>query len=395
MSRITRRDFVAGGLAASSIALLPEVLPSRAYAKDALKIGVILPSSGVYAQLGLQINQGMRLYFDQVRNHAGGREIQLVTENESSDPSVAVSKATKLIQVDKVDLLTGLVATPAAYAIRDLVHSTGTILVVSNAGGNALTRARKSPYIFRAGFTAWQTAFPLGKWVAERLTKSVYIIAADYAYGRESVAGFKESFLANGGKVIDEVYPPLGSPDFSAYIAKMSAAGPEVLFGFLAGSDGTIFLNQFKQYGLVGRIKLAVIGDMVEENTLAQVGDAALGARSSLQWALLLNNQANKDFIRAHTIAFGSDPSVYSLRGYDAAHVIVDAVNKVEGDTSNKKNFIAALESVKFNSPRGFFEFDPVTHNVIQNIYLREAILTATGVHNKVVADLGRFKDPA
>src|ERR1700674_1922834 len=394
MSRITRRDFVAAGLATGGLSLFPELVPSAARARDALKIGVILPASGVYTQLGDEITKGMRLYFDQMRNKAGGRDIQVIAENESSDPSVAVTKATKLIQSDKVDLLAGIVATPAAYAIRDLVHSTQTVLVVANAGGNALTRARKSPYIFRTSFTAWQFGFPLGKWVADHLTKSVYIIAADYAYGHESVNGFKESYTAAGGKIIDELYPPLGSPDFSSYIAKISAARPEVLFGFLAGSDGTIFLNQFKQYGLAGRVKLAVIGDMVEENTLAQVGDAALGARSTLHWALLMNNQANKDFVKGFTIKYGTDPSVYAMRGFDTARVIVDAVNALEGDTSDKKKFVAALESVKFDSPRGRFEFDPVTHNVIQDVYLREAVLTATGVHNRVVADLGRIRDP-
>jgi branched-chain amino acid transport system substrate-binding protein len=394
MSRIARRDFVAGSLAAGGLALFPELLPSVARASDVLKIGVILPASGVYAQLGDEIAKGMRLYFDQVHNKAAGREIQVISENESSDPSVAVTKATKLIESDKVDLLAGIVATPSAYAIRDLVNSTQTILVVANAGGNALTRDRKSPYIFRTSFTAWQFGFPLGKWVADHLTKSVYIIAADYAYGHESVNGFKESYAAAGGKVIDELYPPLGSPDFSSYIAKISAARPEVLFGFLAGSDGVIFLNQFKQYGLVGSVKLAVIGDMVEENTLSQVGDAALGARSTLHWALLMNNQANKDFVKGYTIKYATDPSVYSMRGFDTARVIVDAVNKLGGDTSDKKKFVAALESVKFDSPRGRFEFDPVTHNVVQDVYLREAIQTATGVHNRVVADLGRFRDP-
>lgn len=391
---ITRRDFLKAGMAAGAASLLPQSYATRAMAKDALKIGVILPASGVYTQLGEDIARGMRLYFDVVHNRAGGREIVLINQDESTDPSVAVSKATKLIESDKVDLLTGIVSTPSAYAIRDLVTSAQIPLVVANAGGNALTRARKSPYIFRAGFTAWQFANPLGTWTANQLSKSVYMIAADYAYGHESAQGFKDAFTAAGGKVIDEIYTPLGSPDFSAYIAKIAAAKPEVLFGFLAGTDGTIFLRQFQQFGLSRSIKLAVIGDMVEENTLSQVGDAALGAHSTLHWALLLKNSENKRFVEDYQIRFGGEPSVYSMRGYDAAHVIVDAVNKLEGDVSNKKNVIDAFTSVKFASPRGPFEFDPVTHNIVQNVYLREAILTGTGVHNKVVSNLGVIRDP-
>ncbi len=257
-----------------------------------------------------------------------------------------------------------------------------------------MTRARKSPYIFRTSFSAWQFANPLGTWTANHLNKQVFVIAADYAYGRESAQGFKDAFVAAGGKVTDEVYPPLGSPDFTPYIAKIASAKPDVLFGFLAGSDATIFLRQFQQFGLSKSIKLAVIGDMVEENTLSAVGDAALGAHSTLHWALLLKNPENDRFVQDYSIRYGGDPSVYSMRGFDTAHTIVDAVNRLDGDTSNKKNVIAAFEAVRFNSPRGPFEFDPVTHNVIQDIYLREVILTGTGVHNKVVADLGRIRDP-
>lgn len=391
---LTRRDFLKAGLAASAAGAFAQALPTRAAAKDALKIGVILPASGVYAELGDQIAKGMRMYFDEVHNQAGGREIVIVNQDESSDPSVAVSKATRLIESDKVDLLAGIVATPSAYAIRDLVTNAQVPLIIANAGGDALTRARKSPYIFRTSFSAWQFANPLGTWTANKLSKSVFMLAADYAYGRESAADFKGAYTAAGGKVIDEVYSPLGSPDFSAYIAKIAAARPDTLFSFLAGSDSAIFLRQFQQFGLSRSVKLAVIGDMVEENTLAAVGNAAEGAHSTLHWALLLRNPENTRFVQDYQIRFGTDPSVYSLRGFDTARVIVEGVNALGGDTSDKKKVIAAFEGVKFASPRGAFEFDPVTHNVIQNVYLREVVLTGTGDHNKVVSDLGRIKDP-
>jgi branched-chain amino acid transport system substrate-binding protein len=391
---LTRRDFIKAGAAAGGLSLLSQTLPTKAAAKEALKVGVILPTSGVYAELGDQIAKGMRLYLDEVHNKAGGREIVIVSENESSDPSVAVSKATKLIESDKVDLLAGIVATPSAYAIRDLVTNAQVPLIIANAGGDALTRARKSPYIFRTSFSAWQFANPLGTWVANKFSKQVFMIAADYAYGRESAGDFKAAYVAAGGKVLDEIYPPLGSPDFSSYIAKIAAAKPEVLFGFLAGSDGVIFLRQFQQFGLSKSIKLAVIGDMVEENTLAAIGNAAEGAHSTLHWALLLKNPENERFVQDYQIRFGVDPSVYSMRGFDTARVIVDAVNKLDGDTSNKAKVISAFESVKFASPRGQFEFDPVTHNVVQDVYLREVILTGTGDHNKVLSNLGRIRDP-
>lgn len=220
-----RRRFLKEGLALGLGLALGRARAQR----EALRIGVVLPYSGVYAQLGEDITNGMLLYFEEVRNQAGGRPIQLVREDETADPTVALRKVTKLVEQDRVDLLTGLVSTASAYAVRDYVHSTRNILIVSNAGGNALTRERKSPYIFRTSFTSWQVSFPLGRWVAERLGRRVAIVAADYAFGRESAAAFKESFQAAGGQVVDEVYTPLGSTDFSAAIARVGRARPQAV----------------------------------------------------------------------------------------------------------------------------------------------------------------------
>uniref|UniRef100_A0A7C5VIE4 Twin-arginine translocation signal domain-containing protein n=1 Tax=Thermus caliditerrae TaxID=1330700 RepID=A0A7C5VIE4_9DEIN len=387
--RYTRRRFLKQSLAVG-VGLAMGVRGQR----QALRIGVVLPYSGVYAQLGQDITDGMLLYFEEVKNQAGGRPIQLVREDETADPSVALRKVTKLVEQDRVDLLTGLVSTASAYAVRDYVHNSRNVLIVSNAGGNALTRERKSPYIFRTSFTSWQISFPLGRWMAERVTKRVAVVAADYAFGRESVAAFKESFLAAGGQVIQETYTPLGSTDFSAVLTRLLQARPGAVFGFLAGSDAAIFLRQYAQFGLKDMIPLATTGFTVEEDVIRAVGQAAEGAYSSLHWAVRLALPENQRFVQAFRKRFGRTPSVYAMQGYDTARVIVEAVNALQGDLANKDKLVEALEGVRFRGPRGLFEFDPKTHQVIQNIYVRQVRNVGSELANVVVADLGRVRDP-
>ncbi|WP_253665311.1 ABC transporter substrate-binding protein [Thermus scotoductus] len=386
---MTRRRFLQKTLAAG-VGLAAGVRAQR----DALRIGVVLPYSGVYAQLGEDITNGMLLYFEERKNLAGGRPIQLIREDETADPSVALRKLTKLVEQDRVDLLTGLVSTASAYAVRDFVHNTRNVLLVSNAGGNALTRERKSPYIFRTSFTSWQVSFPLGRWVAERVAKRVAVVAADYAFGRESVAAFKESFLAAGGEVVQETYTPLGSTDFSAAIARLRQARPGAVYSFLAGSDAAIFLRQYAQFGLKGNVPLTTTGFTVEEDVIQAVGAAAEGAYSSLHWAVRLAIPENQRFVQAYQRRFGRSPSVYAVQGYDTARVIVEAVNALQGDVSNKSRLVEALEGVRFRGPRGLFEFDPKTHHVIQNIYVRQVRNVGGELANVVVADLGKVRDP-
>ncbi|BCP67621.1 ABC transporter substrate-binding protein [Thermus thermophilus] len=387
--RYTRRRFLKQSLAVG-VGLAMGVRAQR----EALRIGVVLPYSGVYAQLGQDITDGMLLYLEEVKNQAGGRPVQLVREDETADPAVALRKVTKLVEQDRVDLLTGLVSTASAYAVRDYVHNTRNVLIVSNAGGNALTRDRKSPYIFRTSFTSWQVSFPMGRWVAERVTKRVAVVAADYAFGRESVAAFKESFLAAGGQVVQETYTPLGSTDFSAVLTRLLQARPGAIFGFLAGSDAAIFLRQYAQFGLKGSIPLTTTGFTVEEDVIGAVGQAAEGAYSSLHWAVRLALPENQRFVQSFRRKFGRTPSVYSMQGYDTARVIVEAINALQGDTSNKDKLVEALEGVRFRGPRGLLEFDPKTHQVIQNVYVRQVRNIGNELANAVVADLGRVRDP-
>ncbi|MFC5848806.1 ABC transporter substrate-binding protein [Deinococcus petrolearius] len=373
---------------------LSATAPAFAQTTGSVKIGVLLPSSGVYAQLGEEGFKGLSLYLDSVGNKVAGKTIQLVREDEGADPAVALSKANKMISSDKVDLMAGVVLTPSAYALSSVVEKANVPLVVFNAAGNALTRERKNPYVFRVSGNAWQYSNPFGRYVASKVSKNTFLIAADYAFGKESVADFKASYAAAGGKVAGEVYTPLGSTDFSPYLARIAAARPAAVYAVLSGADAVLFMKQFAQFGLNKSVKLAVFGDMTDEKFIGAVGDSAVGYLSALPWAYDLPNDANRAFISAYRAKYKEAPGVFAQRGWDTARVIVEALKRTKGNVSNKPALLGALRSVSFPSPRGTFRFDSVTQNVINPVYVREVARTPDGLVNRLVTTLGTYKDP-
>lgn len=395
MSTVSRRKVLEAGLALGAAVGAGRFYLVRAQQARPIRIGVILSYSGVYTRLGQEITRGMELYLEKVGNQAGGRPIQLIKEDEEADPAVALRKARKLVESDGVDLLAGVILTPSVYALRDYIHERQIPLIVSNAAANGVTRgANKSPYLFRVSVTAWQPAYPFGRWVAENVSRRVFLLAADYGFGRESIAAFKESYVPAGGQAVDEVYTPLGSTDFSAVISRIGALRPEAVFAVLSGSDAVIFMRQFVQFGLNRTVRLAVSGETVDETVLEAIGPAAVGALSADQWVYTLDTPANQNFIREYRERYRSVPNHFAVRGYDTAQVIVQALDAVQGDLSDKSRFIQAMERVRIDSPRGLIEFDPATHQVIENVYVREVTQTPEGLVNRLVANLGRVRDP-
>ncbi|HEX5692303.1 MAG TPA: ABC transporter substrate-binding protein, partial [Roseiflexaceae bacterium] len=218
--RLSRRMFLRsaaaiGGVAAAAPLLAACGAPGTGGSGGALKIGLLLPSSDIYAALGASITEGMKMYFESVGNKAGGRDIQIVAEDEGTKPDVAAQKARKLVEQDQVDLVAGIVSSGVAAAVRDYFHDNKKFLILANAGADALTRGAKSPYIFRASFSNWQPNWPMGKWVAENIGKKAFVSVPDYAAGAETVSAFRNSFEAAGGQVVSvqkTPFPNMGDP---------------------------------------------------------------------------------------------------------------------------------------------------------------------------------------
>ncbi len=394
---LSRRSFIKAaatvGAAAAAGPLLAACKPAAPSAP--LKLGVLLPYSDIYAVLGESITEAMKMYFEEVGNSAGGRTIELITEDTEIKPDVAQQKARKLVEQDKVDLVTGIVSSGVAVALRDYFDETQNILIISNAGANSMTRGAKSKYIFRTSFTNWQPNWPLGTWAYKNIGKKAVISVPDYGAGHDMENAFANSFLAAGGEIVSAQYTPfpnMGDP--APFITDLKNAGADMVFAFYSGGAAVTFVKAYGEFGLTGSIPFVCAGFTVEEDVLPAEGDAALGAKSGLHWSLVLDNPENKKFTAAYKARTGKDANVFAVQGYDTARVIHEAINKVQGNTTDKDKLIEAISGVTFTGPRGAFKFDPNTHNVVQHIYAREVRKVDGALHNYVLEDLGEIADP-
>ncbi len=396
MTDLSRRTFLgAAGTVAAGAAVGPWV--RRAHAQGApLKIGLVLPYSGVYAVLGESITQAMELVFARENWTVAGRKIELIKEDDEMQPPVGIRKTEKLIESDKVDILTGPVHSGILMGMRDKVHNSKTVLIVSNAGADAISRERCSKWIFRTSFSNWQPNQPMGAWVAKNVSKDVFIMAPNYQAGKDQLGAFKETFVPAGGKLVGEDYPKLGETDYAPYLTKVRQSGAKAVYAFFSGTDAVNFVKQYASFGLKQTIKLTGAGFLTEPDVLPAQGASALGVITGHFYTPLLDNGANHKFVKEFRDKFfGKMPDGFACQGYDTAEVIVRAVKAVNGNTQDKDKLVDAIAKVEFDSPRGRFRFDPKTHNVIQPyIYIREVKEVAGGLNNVPIDKVADVRDP-
>jgi branched-chain amino acid transport system substrate-binding protein len=397
---LPRRDFLKlGATTAGALALAAcggsTPAPSSGPTGPDFKIGAILPSSGTYSELGDSIRKGMQLSFEKVGSRAGNRRIVVLDEDEAAgDTSIPLNKARKLVEQDEVDLLTGLVASPNAVAVRAYVDQNQVPTLISNAGANALSRSLKSAWVYRTSFSNWQPSQPMGKYLIDSGIRRLTLVYSNYAAGLETAAAIKETYT---GQILAEVKPPFPntSGDFAPFITQINSGRPDAMYVFMSGQDAINFLKQ-AQTQLDKSIKVTGSGFFVEQDVLSAIGDAApVGALTGLHWALTLDNKENKDFTDAFKKRFGKTADVFAVQGYDTGRVIVEALDAVRGSTTDKMAFMRAIAKVSFKSPRGDFKFDDNSHNVVNTIYVRQLVHDPKlGATNKVISSTPNVVDP-
>lgn len=354
-----------------------------------VKLGVLVPLSGVYAPLGEDMNQGFDLYLDEHDGKLGGREVELVTVDEGEGPQTAVPAAEKLIRQDRVAAVTGVVSSAVALGVTDLFNESKVPLVISNAGADDLTGEASSDYVWRTSFANSEPNAAFGPYVADQVGDGgVYVIAADYAAGKEAMGGFKETFEAAGGKVAGEQYTPFGeTQDFQPYLNAIQRSGAEAVYCFYAGAEAVAFVKQYKQFGLADELPLYSAGFLTEGGALDAQGDAALGINTSLHYAPDLDNPTNERFSATYQDRFDEEPTTYAVASYDAAAVLDQALGSIDGAVTGEAIAAALGEAGEVDSPRGTWRFSE-THNPIQTYYLREVRKQGDGYTNAVVREL-------
>ena len=375
---------------AAAVAALALAGPAAAQGGAKLRVGLMLPYSGTYTALGNAIENGFRLYVAEQGGKLGGREIEYFKVDDESDPAKAVDNVNKLIKRDNVDVLVGTVHSGVAMAMAKVAKETGTLLMVPNAGADAVTGAMCAPNIFRSSFSNWQTGYAMGQVMATKGHKNAVSITWKYAAGDEMVRGFKEAFEKGGGKVAKELSLPFPNVEFQALLTEIAAAKPDAVFSFFAGGGAVKFVKDYAGAGLKKSIPLYGTGFLTDGTLEAQGADAE-GVMTSLHYADSLNTPRDNNFRLAYAKTYKLQPDVYAVQGYDAAQMLGIGLTAVKGDVSKKAEIAAAIEKAKIDSPRGAFSVSK-SHNPVQDIYLRQV----SGKENKVVGVASKaLADPA
>ena len=342
-----------------------------AQAAEDFKVGLILPFSGVYGGLGGEIARAFELGLEVFGGEVNGRKIVLVKEDTEGKPITGLAKTKKLIHSDKVDVLVGPVSSGVLAAMRDTVHNSQTPFVIANAGHDGISGSKCSPWFVRTSFSNRQIVRPMGQWMYDQGHRNIYLMAPDYAAGHQMMGHFKAGFEAAGGKIIGEEYPPLqGTKDYAPYLAKVKAAKPDALFVFFAGGAAIQFVKSFGDFNIGKDIPLTGAGWLTSPLYIKKQGEGANNIIGSANYVTTIDNAANKQFHAAFKAKHDRGGSEFGVQGYDSARVIVEALQAVNGNTSDKAAFMDAIRNVSFDGPRGKLRFDPINGNIIQHIYV-------------------------
>lgn len=329
-------------------------------------VGLLVPTSGVYAPLGEDMQQGFELYLEQNDGQLGGREVELNVVDEGETPDTGVPGAQRLIQED-VAAVVGIVNSATALGVRDAFEEAEVPLIIANAGADAITGERGSDYVWRTSFSNGDVAAALGKHAAENC-ESVFLAAADYAAGKEATGGFERTFTEAGGTVAGSVFTPFGTTtNYQPFLAQIKQSGADCVYTFFAGAEAVAFTQQYAQFGLKDTSQLYSSGFLTEGGVLQAAGEAATGVETSLHYTDQIDSPRNKEFEEAYRAAYDEAPTVYAVQAYDAAQALdqafetgIDGPEVVEG--------LQGIDTI--DSPRGEFGFDE-GHGPAQTYYLR------------------------
>jgi len=386
-------------LAAAVCAAAVMVLSIAPAAADTVvKIGLILPYSGPFAQAGDELDKGLRLYVkEHEKDLPPGVKLEIITRDSTGpNPDVAKRLAQELITRDKVQILTGLVASPNAAAIAPLTVEAKVPMLIMNAAGVAIPRL--SPYIVRVSFTLWQISLPMGQWAAKNGYKKAYVAVSDFIPGHDAEGGFIKGFTDNGGEIVGTTRIPLSQLDFVPILQRIKDAKPQCVFIFVpAGKYATAVMKAWADLGLKDAgIQLVTTQDVMLDEELPNMGDIPLGIVSTGNYSNAATRQQNKAFLAAWDRMYGQKavPDFFSVQGWDGMVAIFDLIKATNGK-------FTADEAITFwknwknpESPRGPIMIDPETRDIIQNIYLRRVEKVDGKLANVEFETIPMVKDP-
>ena len=365
-------------------------------AAGTIKIGVVLPYSGQFADAAKQVDEGIKLYMKQHGDTVAGKKIEIIRKDVGGiAPPVAKRLAEELVVRDKVDILAGWLLTPNTIAGCGVSAEAKKVLVIMNAATSIIVD--KSPYCTRASFTLSSVTTTLGRWAAKSGgIKKAYTMTSDYAPGHDAEQGFINGFKAGGGEIVGSVRMAVANPDFSAYVQRAKDLNPEAIFVFIPGGAQPAALGKALAERGISTKKTKVMGtqELTDDSALKTMGDTALGIITASPYDHNLKTKVNQAFVAAYKKAFGgANPNFFSAGGYDGMTLIYEGLKKTKGDADAEK-LIGAMKGAKWTSPRGPMTIDPRTRDAIENFYIQRVEKVGGKLVNVEFDKVEAVKDP-
>ncbi|MBI3092172.1 MAG: ABC transporter substrate-binding protein [Candidatus Tectomicrobia bacterium] len=356
--------------------------------KAPIKIGMLYGLTGVYAFPSKHGVQGAKLAFEEANNEVAGRKIETIVEDDQSPQvAVGVTKARKLVEKDRVHAIMGIIWSPTGVAVSEYMKTVETPLILTESAARIITQEKRHAYVFRTSFASGQMTMPFGEYACKKFGyKRAVAFSFDSVYGRDEAASFAQGCEQGGGKVIEQIFAPVRTPDMAPYLTQIQALNPDAVWALWSGQNAIRFLTQYKEFGLKGKIPLLGAGDLSTDEVLAQVPEAAEGMLSYERYTTSYDSPENKRFIQAYTQKYGMPPAIYAASGYLTAKIILMALQSINGNVEDKPAFLQALRKVQMkDSNRGPWRFDAY-QNAVSDLYVFKPTRQSDGkVRNEII----------
>lgn len=365
-------------------------MAGAAAAQEAVKIGMVMPLTGVLAGAGKQVVAGARLYMAQHGDMVAGKRIELIVKDDTSSFEVGKRLIQEAIVNDKVDIIAGG-ATGDLMASAPIITEAKVPTVIMLSSTSAVID--KSPYFVRTSCTLAQSSTIIADWANQHGLKKVVTLVSDFAPGIEAETTFKNRYLASGGQIMERLRVPLQSPDFAPFLQRVHDSSPQAVFVFIPSVQAAAFTKQFAERGLdKAGIKVLGPGDITDDDVLPTMGAAMLGTVTAHFYSAAHSSPINVAFVDAYQRQTGNRANFMAVSGYDGMHLIYEALNKTNGFVAGGA-LTSAMKGMRWESPRGPMSIDAATGEVIHNVYMRNVEKTNGQLYNVEFATFEAVKD--
>lgn len=372
-----RREFLA-----SSLATIAAASTARAQTSAPIRIGLMAPLTGVAAAGGREIVDGFTMYWSEIKNMAGGRKVEVLVEDDASNPDTALQKARRLVEQTKVDFLAGNLLANTGLAVANYVKGNGVPYFIPVIAANDLTqRARIKNVIRVGGYAASQFSPPLADWALKQGYRRVAMIAQDYTFGHEQCGGFAQTFTEGGGTVVGQFWHPLNTADYSPYLGQVASLKPDVVFAMETGADSTRLVQQYASFGLKGRIPLLGAQNTIDQSVIRTMGPECEGIISAAHFAEGADLPATQAFVKAYAGRYDNKiPSLYGFTHYIGAMWIAKAINAINGRIEDRNLFLdTVLKTDLPESPLGKPVRLDAYGNPVYDVFIRRVMKNKEG----------------